>query len=69
MQLNIFTEILHAYRGGIDIKKIKWDFNQTARIQSLWVDLGVGDKAKIKLFRNMVILHIELKPTTNTATY
>ena len=32
-----------------------------------WVDLGVGTKAKIKLFRNMVILHINFKGTNNTA--
>ena len=33
-----------------------------------WVDLGGGVKGKIKLFQNMVMLHIKLKGITGTAT-
>ena len=33
-----------------------------------WVDLGGGVKGKIKLFQNMVMLHIELKGITGAAT-
>ena len=35
---------------------------------SLLVDLGGGAEAKIKLFQNMVMLHIKLKLTTLAAT-
>ena len=33
------------------------------------MDLGGGAEAKIKLFQNMVMLHIELKLTTLAATW
>ena len=33
-----------------------------------WVDLGGGVKGKIKLFQNMVLLHIKLKGITGAAT-
>ena len=33
------------------------------------VDLGGGAEAKIKLFQNMVMLHIKLKLTTLAATW
>ena len=33
-----------------------------------WVDLGGGVKGKIKLFQNMVMLHIKLKGITGAAT-
>ena len=33
-----------------------------------WVDLGGGVKGTIKLFQNMVMLHIELKGITGAAT-
>ena len=33
------------------------------------MDLGAGAEAKIKLFQNMVMLHIKLKRTTLAATW
>ena len=33
------------------------------------MDLGGGAEAKIKLFQNMVMLHIKLKLTTLAATW
>ena len=33
-----------------------------------WVDLGGGVKGKIKLYQNMVMLHIKLKGITGAAT-
>ena len=51
------------------MKQIKQDFSQKAWVQSPGVDLRVGAKAKIELFRNMVMLHIRLKLTTNAATW
>ena len=33
-----------------------------------WVDLGGGVKGTIKLFQNMVMLHIKLKEITGAAT-
>ena len=65
----IFAEILYAGRGAIDMKQIKQDFSRKAWVQSPGVDLGVGAKAKIELFRNIVMLHIRLKLTTNEATW
>ena len=58
-----FAEILHAGGGAIDLKHIKQDFSLKAWDQSSGVDLGDGAKAKIKLFRNMVMLYINLKLT------
>ena len=43
------------------MKYIKQDFSLKAWVQSPGVDLESGAKAKIKLFRNMVMLHIKLK--------
>ena len=51
------------------MKHIKQDFSLKAWVQSPGVDLGGGTKAKIKLFRNMVMLHIKLKPTAQSATW
>ena len=51
------------------MKHIKQDFSLKAYVQSLGVDLGGGAKAKIKLFRNMFMLHIKLKPTMHDATW
>ena len=34
-----------------------------------WVDLRDGVEAKIKLFQNMVMLHIKLKGMTHAATW
>ena len=67
--INIFAEILHAGRAAIDMKHIKPDFSLKAWDRAPWVDLGGGAKAKIKLFQNMVMLHIKLKLTTLAATW
>ena len=67
--VNIFAEILHTGRVAIDMKIIKRDFNLTAWVRACWVDLGGGAEVKIKLFQNMVILHIKLKLMTLAATW
>ena len=67
--VNFFAEILHAARGAIDIKHIKQDFSLKAWVQSSGVDLAGRAKAKIKLFQNMVMLHIKLKPLMHAATW
>ena len=51
------------------MKHIKQDLSLKARVKSPGVDLGGGAKAKIELFRNMVMLHIKLKLTTPAATW
>ena len=51
------------------MKHIKRDFSLKARVRVCWVDLGGGAEAKIKLFQNMVMLHIKLKLTTLAATW
>ena len=66
--VNIFSENLHADTAAIDMKHIKPDFSLKAWVGARWVDLGGGAEAKIKLFQNMVMLHIELKLTTLAAT-
>ena len=48
---------------------LKQDFSLNAWVQSPGVDLGDRAKAKINLFRNMVMLHIKLKPMTHAATW
>ena len=69
MQLLIFfAEILHTGRAAIDMKHIKRGFSLKALVRACWVDLGGGADLKIKLFQNMVMLHIKLKLTTLTAT-
>ena len=65
--LIFFAEILHAGRAALDMKHIKWDFSLKAWVRTHWVDLGGGAEAKIKLFQNMVMLHIKLKLTTLAA--
>ena len=67
--INIFAEILHAGRVAIDMKHIKRDFSLKAWVRAPWVDLGGGAEAKIKLFQNMVMLHIKLKLTRLAATW
>ena len=67
--INIFAEFLRAGRAAIDMKHIKKDFSLKAWVQAPWVDLGGVAKAKIKLFQNMVMLHIKLKLTTLAATW
>ena len=59
--VNIFAEILHAGRAAIDMKHIKQDFSLKAWVRVCWVDLWGGAEAKIKLFQNIVMLHIKLK--------
>ena len=66
--VNIFAEMLHAGRAAIDMKHIKQDCSLKALVQVCWVDLGGGAEAKIKLFQNMVMLHIKLKLRTLAAT-
>ena len=43
------------------MKHIKLDFSLKAWVQSPGVDFGGRAEARIKLFRNMVMLHIKLK--------
>ena len=62
--VNIFAEILHTGRAAIDMKHMKRDFSLKAWVRACWVDLGGGAEVKIKLFQNMVMLHIKLKLTT-----
>ena len=66
--VNIFAEILHTGRAAIDMKHIKRDFSLKAWVRACWVDLGGGVEVKIKLYQNMVMLHIKLKLTTLAAT-
>ena len=61
--------ILHIKLNWKKCKHIKQDFSLEAWVPVGWVDLGVGAKAKIKLFQNMVMLHIKLKLTTLAATW
>ena len=63
------AEILHTARAAIDVNHIKQDFSLKAWVRTCWVDLGGGAEVKIKLFQNMVILHIKLKLTTLAATW
>ena len=51
------------------MKYIKPDFSLKAWVRVCWVDLGGGAEAKIKLFQNMVMLHIKLKLTMLAATW
>ena len=67
--VNIFAEILHAGNTAIDMKHIKRDFSLKAWVLVRWVDLGGRAETKIKLFQNMVMLHIKLKLTTLAATW
>ena len=67
--VNIFAEILHAGRAAIDMKHTKRDFSLKALVRVRWVDLVGWAEAKIKLFPNMVMLHIKLKLTMLAATW
>ena len=49
------------------MKHIKRDFSLKAWVRAFWVDLGGGAEVKIKIFQNMVMLHIKLKLTTLAA--
>ena len=70
MQLSIFfAEILHVGRAAIDMKHIKLDFSLKAWVRAPGVDFGGGAEAKIKLFQNIVMLHIKLKLTTFATTW
>ena len=64
-----FAEILHAGRAAIDMKHIKRDFSLKAWVRVRWMDLRGWAEAKIKLFQNMVMLHIKLKLTMLAATW
>ena len=59
--VNIFVEILNSDRAAIDMKHIKRDFSLKALVRVRWVDLRGSAEAKIKLFPNMIMLHIKLK--------
>ena len=48
---NIFTEILHADRGTIDMKHIKQDFNSKAWVGPPGWTKGVGQRPKPNFFR------------------
>ena len=63
-----FAEILHTGRAAIDMKHMKQDFSLKVWVRAYLVDLGGGAEVKIKLFQNMVMLHIKLKLTVLTAT-
>ena len=63
-----FAEISHVGRAAIDMKHIKRDFSLKAWIKAPGADFGGGAEAKIKLFQNMVMLHIKLKLTTFATT-
>ena len=63
--VNIFSEILHEDRAAIYMKHIKWDFSLKAWVRVRLVDLGGGAEAKIKLFQNMVMLHIKLNDASS----
>ena len=68
--VNIFAEILHADRAAIDMKHFKSDYSLKAWVSGAsWVDLGGGAEAQIKLFQNMVMLHIKLTLATLAATW
>ena len=67
--VNIFAEILHAGRATIDMKHIKRDYSLKVHVRACEVDLGGGAEAKIKLFQNMVMLHIKLELATLAATW
>ena len=64
-----FAEILHVGRAAIDMKHIKQDFSLKAWVRAPGVDFGGGAEAKIKLFQNMVMLHIKLKLMTFATTW
>ena len=61
--------MLRVGRAAIDMKHIKWNFSLKAWVRAPGVDLGVGAKAKMKLFQNMVMVHIKLKLMTFAATW
>ena len=61
--LIFFAKILHIGSAAIDIKHIKRNFSLKAWVRAPWVDFGGGAEAQIKLFQNMVMLHIKLKLT------
>ena len=67
--VNIFAGILLAGRTAIDMKYINRSFSLKVWVRDLVVDFGSGAEAKIKLFYNMVMLHIKLKLTTFAATW
>ena len=66
--VNMFAKILHADRAAKDMKHIKRNFSLKAWVRAPGVDFRVGAEAKIKLFQNMIMLHIKLKLTTFAAT-
>ena len=67
--VNIFAEILHVGRTITDMKHIKRDFSLKAWVRAPGVGFGAGAEAEIKLFQNMVMLHIKLRLMTFAATW
>ena len=66
--LIFFAEILHTGRAAIDMKHQR-GFKFEGLGPSLLGGLRGGTEVKIKLFQNMVMLHIKLKLTTLAATW
>ena len=64
-----FTELSHADRSKIIMKHIKRDLDQRHWSDPLGGLRGRGQKLKIQLLPNMVMLHIKLKGITNAATW
>ena len=67
--LIFFAEILHTGRAAIDVKHIERFFNLKALGRACLVDLGGRAEVKVKLFQNMVMLHIKLKLTMLAARW
>ena len=66
--VHIFTECFVCRQTNNNMKHIRWDFSLNGLGRIGCVDLGCVAEAKIKLFQNMVMLHIKLKGTTHTVT-
>ena len=57
-KLSIYFEISHADRGTINMKHIKHDFLSKACVSTPGWTWGWGQRVKIQLFQNIVMLHI-----------
>ena len=66
----LFTMISHADRGTINMKHIKHGFRSNPSVSHPLGGLtGCGQKVKIQLFQDTVIMHIKLKRMTNAALW
>ena len=61
--------VANADRGTINLKHISKQTFDGRPVSGPWTDLGGGVKGKIKLFQNIVMLHIKLKGITDAATW